>query len=222
MKKSLVLLCIAALLSCSITGCSPSTDTAGLQSQIAQLEKENQELKQQLQNSSQSASSNDAVNSNSGVESSASKPENEIKEISVGEKVSTSNYEFVINKVELSYDVLPENPPTYYTHYPAEVGQVYIHIDADIYNTGKQSLKCDGVYSAEADYDNGYKYTGFSIAEDTDGDFTYSNITSINPLQTLGVHCLINCPEVVETNKEAPLFVVIKLSDGSQYKCTIR
>lgn len=94
MKKSIALFCMAALLACSITGCGSNTDVSGLQSQIAQLEKENQQLKEQLQNSDQSASSSDAVNSNSSVESNASEPENEIEEISVGQKVSTANYEF--------------------------------------------------------------------------------------------------------------------------------
>ena len=141
--------------------------------------------------------------------------------ISIGQKVVTENCEFTLNKVELSYDVKPQNPPSYYTHYPASDGQVYIYINATVKNIQKQSLECDEIYSVEADYDNGYKYIGFNIVNDSDGDFTYANINSVEPLQTRGVHCLIDCPEEVETSSK-PLSITIKMKDGSEYLYKIR
>ena len=141
--------------------------------------------------------------------------------ISIGQKVVTENCEFTLNKVELSYDVKPQNPPSYYTHYPASDGQVYIYINATVKNIQKQSLECDEIYSVEADYDNGYKYIGFNIVNDSDGDFTYANINSVEPLQTRGVHCLIDCPEEVETSSK-PLSITIKMKDGSDYLYKIR
>lgn len=68
---------------------------------------------------------------------------------------------------------------------------------------------------------NGYTYKGFNIITDTDGDFTYSNINSITPLQTMGIHCLIDCPKEVETS-ENPLVLTIKLRDGKEYLYTVR
>lgn len=144
-----------------------------------------------------------------------------IQEINIGETIITSQIEFTLNGVEFSHDVMPQNPPSFYTHYPANAGQVYIHIDFDIKNLAKSNLECDEVYGVTADYNQGYTYQGGAIVEDTDGDFTYANITSINPLQTLGVHCLIDCPEEVETSTN-PLYLIITLNDGSQYKYTIR
>lgn len=145
----------------------------------------------------------------------------DMKTISLGEKVVSSSYEFTLNKVELSYDVIPDNPPMYYSHYAAQTGEVYIHIDADVKNTQKQNIACDEVYSVTADYDGGYTYSGFSVVEDSDGDFTYANITSLKPLQTLGIHNLVNCPEEVESSGK-PLFIIITLNDGTKYKYVIR
>jgi hypothetical protein len=145
----------------------------------------------------------------------------EIKNISLGEKVITPSYEFTLNKVDLSYDVKPDNPPSYYSHYAADSGEVYIHIDADVKNTQKQNIDCDEIYSVTADYDGGYTYNGFAVAEDTDGDFTYANITALKPLQTLGIHNLIDCPEEVESSGK-PLFIIITLNDDTKYKYVIR
>lgn len=122
----------------------------------------------------------------------------------------------------MSYDVMPETPDRYYTHYPAESGKVYIHVDADIKNTQKQSIVCDSCYDVQADYDDGYTYSGFAIAEDGgDGDFTYANISSVKPLETRGVHNLVECPQEVEES-DKPLYIIITMSDGAQYRYDIR
>ncbi len=144
-----------------------------------------------------------------------------IQTITAGQTVSIDSYEFTLNRVELSHDVLPDNPPRFYNHYVAPAGQVYIYVNATIKNTSKTALDCDEIYSVTADYNNGYKYTGFNIANDYDGDFTYANITSVDPLQTLGVHCLIECPEEIE-NTENPLLITINLKDGTKYNYIIR
>ena len=145
------------------------------------------------------------------------------KNISVGQTVTTKNFEFTLRKVELSYDVNPDNPATFYMHYPAPSGKVYIHIDADIKNLQKQDLEADEVYNVEADYNDGYKYNGsLIVGKDNRSSFTYANITSIAPLETLDVHSLVECPEVVETDTTSKLYIIIKMADGSRYKYVIR
>lgn len=147
--------------------------------------------------------------------------EESISEIKKGETIYLEDLEFTLNKVEFSYDVVPENPPSFYRHYPADTGQVYIHIDADIKNLQKSDLYCDDIYTATADYDEGYTYRGSAIVEDTDGNFTYANITSISPLQTLGVHQLIECPEEVGTSGK-PINIILRFNNGLQYKYVFR
>lgn len=146
----------------------------------------------------------------------------EIKNISIGDTVTTENYEFTLNSVELTYEVKPENPPTYYTYYNAPDGKVYIYVNASVKNLSKQSVGCENIYSANADYDGGYQYQASYIADDSNGDFTYASITSIDPLETLGVHCLIECPKEVESSTDKPLFVTITFKDGSKYQYHIR
>lgn len=146
----------------------------------------------------------------------------EPKDITVNETVTTDNYEFTLNKVELSYDVKPENPPSYYMHYPAPDGKVYIYVNAMVKNLAKKSIECDEIYSVLADYNGGYEYTGFHVVSDKDGDFTYANIANIDPLETRGVHCLVECPVEVENSTDKPLFITITLKDGAKYKYQIR
>ena len=145
----------------------------------------------------------------------------EVEEIKIGDSVETEAFTFKLNKVELSHRVEPERPPSYYTYYQAEADHTYIYVNASITNKEKYSLECDEIYSVTADFDGGYEYKGFNIADDTDGDFTYANITSVNPLETLGVHCLIDCPSAVEEEGK-PLFITIIMKNGSKYKYIIK
>lgn len=149
------------------------------------------------------------------------KKEEGIPEIKLGQTISTEDYDFTLNKVELKYRVEPDYKPSYYHYYDAPENEIYVYVNASIKNKKKMSVDCDTVYTATVDYNDGYTYDGFQIANDYDGDFTYSNITEIAPLQTLGVHSLISCPEEVESS-DAPLFVTIKIRGGEEYKYTIR
>lgn len=148
------------------------------------------------------------------------KKEPEVKTITIGNTVNSKSYDITINKIEFTYDVLPDNTSGFYTHYPADKEKVYIHIDADIKNTQKQNLNCDKVMKVEANYNNGYTYSSSDIVEDTTTGFTYSNIKSINPLETQGMRFLIKCPqEVVESSN--PLFLTFTI-DGEKYNYTMR
>lgn len=145
----------------------------------------------------------------------------QIPALRTGQTVSTQLFDFTINSVELSYRVEPKNPPDYYSYYEAKNNEVYIYINASVTNKSKNSIDCDEIYSVTADYDNGYTYRGFNIADDDDGDFTYASITDISPLQTRGVHYLISCPDIINKTS-APLFLTINMRSGEQYKYIIR
>lgn len=139
-----------------------------------------------------------------------------------GDVISSDKMEVTINRVDFSYDVLPDDISSFYTHYEAEDGEVYIHIDTDVKNLSKKDMNCDEILTVKADYNDGFVYKGFAIVEDTMTGFTYANITSIAPLKTQGVHFLISCPEeVAESDK--PLFIELKLNGTNEiYKYTIR
>lgn len=97
---------------------------------------------------------------------------------------------------------------------------MYIHIDTDVKNLQKQNLDCDKIMSVTADYNNGFIYKSQTAPEDNSTGFTYANITSIDPLETLGVRFLINCPEEVKASENS-LFLNFAV-DKKEYKYTIK
>lgn len=150
----------------------------------------------------------------------ASVPKNINKQIVLGEPIATNRFEITIKNIEFSYDVLPDDTSGFYSHYEADSGHVYVHIDADIKNTGKQELSCDSLAEVTVDYNSGYKYTGQTIPESDSLGFTYAIITSINPLETLGVRFLVHCPEEVETSQNS-VIVYLKI-DNITYEYALR
>ena len=130
--------------------------------------------------------------------------------------------EIIINNVELVYDVVPDNISGLYTHYGADQGNVYLHIYMDEKKWGKQNMACDKILKSTSDYNSGYTYSGFPVPGDSNTGFTYANITSIKPLETLGVHYLFQCPQEVEESSN-PLFVIIEPSSSQDsYILTLR
>ena len=165
--------------------------------------------------SKENTDENPASNSNNN-----SQEDTSIQEIHVYTKLISDTMEIIFNNVELTYDVLPNNTDGLYTHYPADVGKVYISIDASVKNVVKQNIRCDEIGKVVADYNNGYKYNGFIVVEDSSTGFTYSNITSITPLETKNIKWLIECPEEIDETTH-PLFLIFTI-DGYKYKLTIR
>ena len=175
-------------------------------------------------------SSSASSNSNASVEPIQSQPQQTeavvtpskpvYTSIAIGEKITLDNYEVTLNNVALTYQVLPDNTSGYYSYYEADAGKVYIDVDLDIKNLKKRDQMCDSIMNVTADYNNGYIYTGSPVVDDADMGFNYANISSITPLETRGVHYLIDCPEEVETST-SPLIVYLQI-DGKEYSYTVR
>lgn len=72
----------------------------------------------------------------------------------------------------------------------------------------------------KADYNNGYTYDSFTVVDDPTTGFTYSNISTIDPLETKGMRFLIDCPKEVEESQN-PLFLIFTVDD-KDYKLVIR
>lgn len=216
MKKQSLLLALA--LSAALTACSApaatnsnnSAEVESLEAQVQALQKENEDLKKQISAVPEETTAEETQAAANGTA------------VSVGDTLSLNNMEITINKAEFSYDVLPDDTSGFYTHYEADPGNVFIHIDADIKNTGKQNLSCDQILDAVADYNGGYTYTSQAIPEDATTGFTYANISTIKPLETAGMRFLIKCPQEVEETQN-PLFITIT-PEGSKdsYILTMR
>ncbi|ACZ09687.1 Uncharacterised protein [Sebaldella termitidis] len=158
----------------------------------------------------------EAENKNEVVE----EKKNEIKTLKIGDTIKNSKAEITIKKIEFSYDVLPDDTSGFYTHYPAESGNVYIHVDTDVKNIQKQQLGADEIMTVTADYNGGYTYSAEPIPEDSQTGFTYANITAIDPLKTLGVRYLLSVPQEVEETQN-PLKLIFEI-EGEKYEYTMR
>ena len=88
-------------------------------------------------------------------------------------------------------------------------------------NTSERKVGADEIISAKLKYAGKYEYTGFTtIEEDSRGDFTYTNITSISPLSTEYVHYLFSVPEEVKTSTES--IEITFVIDGNTYTYKLR
>lgn len=204
MKK--VILLLVLIMSVYLVGCSTNStdsqqaDYKKLEEKIAMLEKENEELKAKLE---EYAEVNVQEDNNEDEENKEEKAEETISTIQIGDTIKTDTVEITINNIEFSYDVLPDDTSSFYTHYPADSGNVYIHIDTDVKNLQKQNLGVEEIMMVVADYNDGYTYISNTIPEDSATGFTYANITSIKPLESLGVRFLIDCPQEVEETENS-------------------
>lgn len=138
-----------------------------------------------------------------------------------GDTKITDDYEFTLNSVELSYEVLPTDTSSGYTSYPADSGKVYIDVQADVKNLMQRDICIDELYTCTAKYDGEYKYTGFPIV-DTGNSFDWvDSYTAATPLETAKTHYLIECPKEVDTSDKS-LTVSITLADGTTYSYIVR
>lgn len=120
-------------------------------------------------------------------------------EIKKGEVMNTGKNEFFVEYSKITDDVMPPQPDSYYSHYEAESGKVYVEISIGYKNLSPRAQDADEIVSGKLIYDGKYEYTGFTtIEEDSRGDFTYTNITSIDPLTQEYIHYLFEVPEEVE------------------------
>lgn len=142
--------------------------------------------------------------------------------IALGDTITTPDYEFTLNNVELIYELKPRNTNGVYTSYTAESGNVYVHVDGTYQNTSKKDLHIRDLCQPDVDYDNGYTYSGFAVVDKDDNSFTWaSSYVVCTPLNSCHYHGLVECPEAIN-GSDAPLFVTLRLADGVTYRYDIR
>ena len=129
--------------------------------------------------------------------------------------------EFYIDHTNITDDVMPPAPDSFYSHYVAEDGKVYVDICIAYKNLSTGDRSADEIINGVLVYSGKYEYRGFSIIEENNrGDFTYSNITSIAPLATEYVHYLFEVPMEVGSSAE-PIEIEFSI-EGNKYFYTVR
>lgn len=141
--------------------------------------------------------------------------------IEIGDTISSEDFDFTLNNVELTYELKPANTSNFYTSYEAPDGKVYIHVDGTYYNKSKRDICIRDLFTPYADYDDGYTYGGFVVTDEDDNSFDWvSSYVVCTPLETCHYHGLIECPGVID-GSDASL-VVSMVIGGETYSFTIR
>lgn len=130
--------------------------------------------------------------------------------------------EFYLDYTEITKRVLPpKSGDGWYSYYDADEGTVYVNVCVAYKNLDTYSIGADEVIGGQLIYDGKYNYRGFSMIEkDNRSNFTYTNITSIAPLQTDYIHYLFKIPEEAQANDKS-IEIVLNIA-GSDYKVVVR
>ncbi len=173
--------------------------------------------KEFVSNASSSKSSNSEEDtSDTGIDTSSATAIENNETISIADTC-----EFYVDYTDITDDVMPPQPGDWYSHYEAENGKVYVDICVAYKNLCTKDRAADEIINATLVYGGKYQYNGFSIIEeDSRGDFTYSNITSIAPLSTEYLHYLFEVPAEVE-NSDGALAILLNI-EGNPYTVIVR
>ena len=145
-----------------------------------------------------------------------------VVKINFNETVTKENkYELTVLGINFGKTILPPNTSSYYSYYEAkEEGHQYLELKYNYKNLDETNIRADKVASITIKYNNKYEYTGSSIIEDSEGDFTYTSITNIAPLTTGKLHYLFDVPDEV-ANGDGPIVATIKCGSDT-YEITLR
>lgn len=143
--------------------------------------------------------------------------------IEKGQSILIDDYcEFIIVDTVFAKKILPPTPGSFYTYYEVkEVDTTYLDIIVDIKSLLTTGKTADEFATVKVIYNDKYEYSTFSTIEDGGGsDFTYTNITLIEPLKNGTLHFLAEVPESVASGTE-PIKAIITIGK-QEYKHNIR
>ncbi|WP_338651669.1 hypothetical protein [Lysinibacillus sp. Y5S-8] len=147
----------------------------------------------------------------------------EVLTITKGNVLVVDNYaEITINNNIFGKQISPPNPSSVYTYYKnEEEGEVYLDTIISVKSLLTTGQTSNEFVDVKIIYDGKYEYKTFSTIENRGGsDFTFTNITSIEPLKNGTLHFLASVPEQVEQDGK-PLKAVITVK-GKTYEQIIR
>ncbi|MDU5143702.1 MAG: hypothetical protein E6230_16115 [Paenibacillus dendritiformis] len=231
-KKSAAISIATLLLGMTVAGCSGGDSaTADLEKKIEALEKENAELKAAMGNPG--AGKADAENKENAGNDSAGKSEeksdNEAAPAANGKVIEAKKpleiadfAELTIQGAKFANKITPPNPDSFYSYYEVkDASNTYFDTVIKVKSLLTEGKSADEFVSVKVVYDNKYEYNAFSTIEDKGGaDFTYTNITSIEPLKTGTLHFIAEVPAEVAKDKK-PIQVIVS-TNGEDYTYTYR
>lgn len=208
MRKGIVL--IAALLTVALAGCSssapaPADNSAELESltaRVDELEKENSDLKAQLEATTE-AETTEAASASGSI-------------LAIGEEGTLKDWSVVVTNAEIT-DSIKEND--YYGFSPEE-GNKYMAIDVTVSNNGKNAanfLPSFGMgddISAKVLYQGDYEFSATNLLGYSKSLYD----TSVNPLSTKSGVVAFEIPDTVASADEELVLVISAGKDNLQFK----
>jgi hypothetical protein len=141
--------------------------------------------------------------------------------VTLNTAISVAGYgDFTITNAEIASRINPPKPRSYYTYYEVKDNNLrYAHLAVNFKNTMNIGKDANEALSVRLIYDNKYEYDGFSCIEEAGGgDFTYSNITRIDPLTSGNIQYLIEVPADIEQNSKSLIFTITANSQNYYYQ----
>ncbi|MEK4497105.1 hypothetical protein [Ureibacillus sp. FSL W8-0352] len=157
------------------------------------------------------------------VEIAEKKEEPKISTINAGEPAEVTDFaEITVQKAVFGKVINPPNPDSFYSYYKnSEADETFLDTVIAVKSLLTSGRSADEFVNVKIVYDNKYEYLTFSTIEEGGGsDFTYTNITSIEPLNTGIIHYIASVPTQVETDGK-PLKAVITVN-GETFEYVIR
>lgn len=128
----------------------------------------------------------------------------EKKVVKLGDTISSESHSQVkLNSLEFKKRVDPSKPGSFYNYYEVkDTSKIFLVLGVDVKNMKETKLDADEVLSVKVTYNDKFKYDSFAIIEKSGGaDFSYANITSIDPLTTSKMYYLCEVPGEVKNGK---------------------
>lgn len=214
LSTSLLMVAFGMSACSSNTSSSASADTSTLEKKIAELEEENKELKAQLEGvegHGAADSSNEVVKEETVTKTAA----DQSPTLEANKAVTVDKYaEVTLLGAKFKKKVEPPNPDSFYTYYEVkENDNIYLDTVIKVKSLLTIGKSADEFVSVDVLYDGQYEYGTFSTIEDRGGaDFTYTNITRIEPLKSGVIHFLAEVPEEISKDGK-PVLIKVNIND---------
>lgn len=203
---------------CSGTA-SDSDELAKTKALVEQLTAENKQLKEQLSASGKevNASAAGGATAKPGPSPAATK----MKTIESGTPLTINDYaEITLVKTDFTAKVVPPKPASLYTYYEVkDPANIYLDTVISIKSLKSSAEGADEFASVAVKYADKYDYKSFSTIEKGGGsDFTYTNITSIEPLKTGTLHYLAELPKEASADDKSVVLTITVNKEKYEYK----
>ncbi|WP_237163309.1 hypothetical protein [Paenibacillus sp. BIHB 4019] len=219
MKKAIF--AVAAML--VMAGCSGqtedfSTEVSQLKEQVSQLSAENEKLKAELAEAANTAAVSEASSEPAPEPSADAGSVLELKKA----LVIADFAEVTLTKTEFTSKVVPPKPDSFYNYYEIKDAEnIYLDIVLKFKSLLSSSKGADEFADVQVKYDSKYEYKSFSTIEESGGgNFTYTNITNIEPLKTGVVHFIAELPKEAANDKK-PIDIIVTI-EGKEYVYSLR